>query len=176
MATGLGPDHDVQIQRVDGYRPPRILVGRGHPSWTGTTGNRAPYHCRSALELMFPDLEIDGLPGSTAIWYQALITCPMTEPTPTPSQSLSSVLEKTEHIQDSVEECAAELSFVNSTLKNSLDRRPSQSVIEGALEKSETIETKVQQCADELTHVNQALEEEVHERQLLEHQLGAARE
>ncbi|MEO8747954.1 MAG: diguanylate cyclase [Rhodanobacter sp.] len=80
------------------------------------------------------------------------------------------------HIQDAVEECAAELSFVNSTLQDGLDRQLSQAVIEGALEKSETIETKVQRCADELTHVNQALEEEVHKRQLLENQLGAARE
>ena len=100
----------------------------------------------------------------------------MTTPTPTPSKSLSSVLDKTEHIQDAVEECAAELSFVNSTLKDGLGRQPNQSGLEGAIEKSETIETKVQHCADELTHVNQALGEEVHERQLLEHQLGAAKE
>ncbi|MBA2548326.1 MAG: hypothetical protein H0V16_07680, partial [Burkholderiaceae bacterium] len=90
-----------------------------------------------------------------------------------PVQPLSVVAEKSERIKESVEECADELSSVNSVLKHGLDKQKTHAVVEGALQKSETIEDKVQDCAEELADVNQALKENVGEREVLEHELDA---
>ena len=95
---------------------------------------------------------------------------------PSKAKSLSHVLDKSERIKDAVEQCAEELSSVNSALKGELSKRPSQAGVESALQKSETIEGKVQDCAADLTTVNRALVEEVRERQVLEHELLAAKE
>lgn len=92
-----------------------------------------------------------------------------------PVQPLSVVAEKSERIKESVEECADELSSVNSVLKDGLEKQQTHAVVEEALQRSETIEGKVQDCADELTHVNQALMENVAEREVLEHELDAAK-
>ncbi len=92
------------------------------------------------------------------------------------AKSLTRVLDKSERIRNIVEECAEELSSVNSVLKEELSDRASQPSVESALQKSGTIESKVQDCAEELTTVNRALVEEVRERQVLEHELSAAKE
>jgi len=92
-----------------------------------------------------------------------------------PVQPLSVVAEKSERIKETVEECADELSSVNSVLKHGLDKQKTHAVVEGALQKSETIEGKVQECAEELADVNQALMENVGEREVLEHELDAAK-
>jgi diguanylate cyclase (GGDEF)-like protein len=91
------------------------------------------------------------------------------------AKSLTQALGKSEHVKDVVEECAEELSTVNSTLKEGLGDLNPPPTVESALEKSETIEDKVQSCAEELAAVNQALEEEVQERERLEHQLISVR-
>ena len=86
-------------------------------------------------------------------------------------KSLLRAVGQTEKIKDVVEECADELSSVNSVLKEELNSRPSQQGVKDALLKSESIETKVQGCADDLSLVNQALQEEVKDRQALEFEL-----
>lgn len=85
--------------------------------------------------------------------------------------ALTLALDKSEKIQNVVEQCADELSSVNLKLKDELDTDPSQPGAQHALRRSELIEGKVQECADELIIVNQALEEEVRERQAIEQEL-----
>lgn len=105
-----------------------------------------------------------------------------TPPEPVPEEadsasgkpSLTQVLDQSEQIKGAVEECAAELSSVNSALNDELGSQPLEPALQAALAQSETIEAKVQDCADDLTAVNQALKVEVEERQILEHQLVAA--
>lgn len=91
------------------------------------------------------------------------------------AESLTRALGQNEHVKDVVEECAEELSTVNSTLKEEFGEAAPSPGIEGALHKSETIENKVQEAIEELATVNQALEEEVRERERLEHQLAAVK-
>jgi diguanylate cyclase (GGDEF)-like protein len=79
-------------------------------------------------------------------------------------------------VKDVVEECAEELSTVNSTLKEEFGEAAPSPGIEHALHKTETIESKVQEAAEELSTVNQALEEEVRERERLEHQLASVKD
>jgi diguanylate cyclase (GGDEF)-like protein len=92
------------------------------------------------------------------------------------TKSLTKVLDQSEHVKDLVEECAEELSSINTVLKQEFVDRDPLPEVENALEKSETVESKVQEAAEELSVVNLALEDEVRERQMLEHQLAAVRE
>jgi diguanylate cyclase (GGDEF)-like protein len=94
----------------------------------------------------------------------------------TSTQSLTHVLDQSEHIKDVVEECAEELSSINTSLKQELSDRPTPPRVKHALYKSETVENKVQDCAEELSTVNQALENEVAEREILEDQLNVAKQ
>ncbi len=91
------------------------------------------------------------------------------------AQSLTRVLDQSERVKDVIEECAEELSEVNVGLKGELSSKPSQAGLKSALQKTETIEDKVQDCAEDLTSVNRALVKEVKEREVLEHQLDAAK-
>ncbi len=83
-----------------------------------------------------------------------------------PAESLTKVLEQSEHVKDLVDECAEELSSVNVTLKQELVDRDSLPGVENALEKNEAVEDKVQKASEELSVVNQGLEDEIRERQL----------
>ena len=89
-----------------------------------------------------------------------------------PAKTLIKVLGQNEHVRDLVEECAAELSSANDTLKNELAEGEGLSAVENALEKSEAVENKVQEVSAKLSVVNRALEHEVLERQVLAHQLA----
>lgn len=90
-------------------------------------------------------------------------------------KSLTRVLSKSEQIRDDVEECADDLSTVNSALQAELNDHPSQSpVLKSALVQSDGVEARVQDCADDLTTVNRALKAEVREREVLEHELLGA--
>jgi diguanylate cyclase len=98
-------------------------------------------------------------------------------PKPThPAPTLNKVLDRSAHVKGLVEECAEELSSVNTVLHQELAGRDTISELAGALEKSEAVETKVQDASEELSLVNKALEHEVRERQVLEHELIAAKE
>ncbi len=91
------------------------------------------------------------------------------------AKSLTQAIGKSERIKEVVEQCATELSTVNTVLKGQLDKTSAQAEVAGAVYKSEVVEAKVQDSADELAKVNEALVEEVRERQVLEHQLEASR-
>lgn len=91
-----------------------------------------------------------------------------------PIKSLTEVLEKSEHVEDLVEECAEELSSVNVVLKQELADRDPLPGAENALKKSEIVENKVHEASEELAVVNRALEVEVRGRNMLDHQLAAA--
>ena len=88
---------------------------------------------------------------------------------------LDATLDKTQHVQDVVEECATELATVNDTMRQQLDRMPTATDLDSSLAQCETIEEKVTICAEELTQVNAALSAEIGERQVLEEALQTAR-
>ena len=81
---------------------------------------------------------------------------------------LAKVLNQSEQIKTKVEECAQELSSVNTILKEELVEHVSLDDIQEALTKSEKIEDKVQECAEDLHAVNAALADEITERKNLE--------
>ncbi len=91
------------------------------------------------------------------------------------AKSLTQAIGKSERIKEVVEECATELSTVNTVLKEQLDKPTASAEVASAVQKSAVVEVKVKDSADELTKVNEALVEEVRERQLLEHELEASR-
>lgn len=97
-------------------------------------------------------------------------------PAPTRSaKSLTKAIGKSKRIKEVVEECATELSDVNSVLKAQVVRSAAEASVAGAVKKSQVVEAKVQDSADQLAKVNHALVEEVRERHLLEHELEASR-
>lgn len=85
--------------------------------------------------------------------------------------ALIDAVNQSEKIKETVEECADELSSVNTALKEELSHRPPQRGVKIALLKNDAIESKVQECAEDLNLVNQTLQGEVQERQALEHEL-----
>ncbi len=93
-----------------------------------------------------------------------------------PAASLAHVLDKSEQITGVVEQCAQELSLVNSTLNDQLRREGVHPGIVGAIKKSEGIENKIQDAAEDLSAVNRALEAEIKVRGTLEDQLNATQE
>jgi diguanylate cyclase len=91
-----------------------------------------------------------------------------------PAQSqplLEKALNQSEQVKNKVEECAQELSLVNTALKEELVEHLSVDEIQDALTQSEKIEDKVQECAEDLHLVNAALAEEITERKSLEQKL-----
>lgn len=93
-----------------------------------------------------------------------------------PAASLARVLDKSEEITGVVQECAAELSSVNSTLNDKLRSEGAHPGVLGAIEKSERIEDKIQDAAEDLSVVNRALQEEVKIRHQLEDELHTTKE
>ncbi len=85
---------------------------------------------------------------------------------------LARALGQSEQVKVKVEECATDLSSVNSVLKQELADGVPLAVVEEALERSEGVEARVQECADDLAVVNDALAEEIDERHVLEDQLS----
>lgn len=118
---------------------------------------------------MTTELETARKPGLESIRVDEAPASPAT-------LALNRVLDQSEQIKDVVEECAAELSTVNSALNEELGDQPLAPALKAALEQSETVESRVQACADDLSTVNAALKAEVQERQVLEHQLHAAQQ
>lgn len=92
-----------------------------------------------------------------------------------PAKSLNNVLDQSEQVKDLVEECAEELSSVNTAIKQELAEQNPLPGVAGALEQSMAIEGKVLDASDKLAVVNQELVHEVRERQVLENQLAAAK-
>lgn len=98
---------------------------------------------------------------------------PAAEPGP-----LEGVIDRSERIQGTVEQCAEELSSVNEVIKSQLDANPELSDVHGvaeAVNRNESIEVKLQSCAEELTEVNEALVVEAQQRKMLAHELEVTR-
>jgi diguanylate cyclase len=87
------------------------------------------------------------------------------------NQSLTTVLDHSERVQDMVAECAEELAAVNESLKLELADEKLPTAVEQVITKSEAVETKVQEASDELTVVNEALQDEIDARQGLQSKL-----
>jgi len=87
-----------------------------------------------------------------------------------PEPNLIKALHQSAQVIDKVEECAQELSVVNTVLKEELASHSLEEV-QSALTQSEQIEDKVQECADDLHKVNAVLAHEITERKKLEQQL-----
>jgi diguanylate cyclase (GGDEF)-like protein len=85
-------------------------------------------------------------------------------------------LNQSEHVKDVVEECAEELSNVNSILQRDASAPLPIVHIEKALTQSVQVENKVSECAEELSSVNGTLAEEIEERIRLEHDLHLIKE
>jgi diguanylate cyclase len=77
-------------------------------------------------------------------------------------------------VRELVEECARELSAVNSGIKQALENPESLPGVESALEKNEVIEEKVQEVAKKLSLVNSGLTGQVRDSNLLVQQFAAA--
>ena len=93
-----------------------------------------------------------------------------------PAKSLTDVLGQSKLAKGMVAEAGAELSSVNTVLKQKLEDGARLPGVENVLEKSEAIESKVQEAVEKLTVVNQALADEVKERHALELQLATVTE
>lgn len=92
-----------------------------------------------------------------------------------PNKSLSHVVVQSELIKDMVQNCADDLSTVNTVLKEELSIKNPQPSIKNAIMKNTTVESKVQLAVDELNIVNNALKDEVKERELIEQELEAVK-
>ena len=88
-----------------------------------------------------------------------------------PAKSLAKLLGESERVKDLVDECAEELSSVNTALKHDGATQVPAITIVDAIERSEAVEGKVQEAAEKLSVVNLALAVEVHARHALEERL-----
>ena len=93
-----------------------------------------------------------------------------------PAASLTKALDQSERVKNIVEECAEDLSSVNTTLAQELANPALASRVSTALEKSAVVEGKVQDASEQLASVNEALKVEVKERHALEDRLAALTE
>lgn len=91
---------------------------------------------------------------------------------PQSTHSLTQVLGQSERVKEIVEECADDLSSVNTGLKRELQDGDVSPGVENAIELSEAVESKVQDASEALSLVNRALEEQIDERQVLDAQLA----
>jgi hypothetical protein len=90
----------------------------------------------------------------------------------TAAASLTTALGQSERVKRIVEECAEDLSSVNSALATAA--APPRVAI--ALEKSRVVEEKVQDASDQLAIVNETLKVEVRERHALEDRVAVLTE
>ncbi len=92
----------------------------------------------------------------------------------TPQAPLARALDQSEQVKAKVEECATDLSSVNTVLKQEIAAGVPLQAVEEALSKSEGVEAKVQECADDLATVNDSLAEEIDERHRMEDELSSS--
>lgn len=90
------------------------------------------------------------------------------------AESLSKVLDQSEHVNKLVKESAEELSSVNTAIKQELQNEDVLPAVAEVIGKSEAVEIKVQEASDKLTVVNQALKVEIRERIVVDRELASA--
>ncbi len=91
-----------------------------------------------------------------------------------PAGTLDQLLGKNERVKDLVEDCAVDLTSVNTSLKLELEERNPGPGLARALGQTVAVEEKVHEASEQLADVNQALKEEVKDRGLLEEELAQA--
>jgi len=95
---------------------------------------------------------------------------------PVAAKSLAKLLGESKRVKDLVDECAEELSSVNTALKQEGSPQDTAVTIVDAIERSEAVEGKVQEAAEKLSVVNLALAVEVHARHALEIRLDSVKQ
>lgn len=86
-------------------------------------------------------------------------------------KSLTQMLDRSARIKGVMDQCANELTSVNTVLTRQLADDVGLSEVRNALERTKSVGGKVQDVAEQLSEMNQVLEGEVKERELLERQL-----
>lgn len=77
---------------------------------------------------------------------------------------LKKALKKSQGVRKRIEDCAAELSTVNETVKKEMEAGITLQQAKKALAQSERVKEKVQDCAIKLDEINEALAQEVDDR------------
>ena len=96
---------------------------------------------------------------------------PSTPTAQAPAKTLAKLLGESKQVKVLVDECAEDLSSVNTVLTQTNAVQDPAQTIGDAIELSEAVEGKVQEAANKLSNVNQALALEVHARHVLEAKL-----
>jgi diguanylate cyclase (GGDEF)-like protein len=89
---------------------------------------------------------------------------------------LKKALKKNRGVRKRMEDCAAELSTVNETVKKEMEAGITLQQAKKALAQSQRVEEKVQDCADELDEINKVLAQEVDDRNKSDHEFIEIRE
>lgn len=90
--------------------------------------------------------------------------------------SIDRLLEQSEDVKELIEQCATDLSLVNSDIAEGLKGQESMPGVESALSKNVEIQDSVQDASEKLAVVTAGLLNQARDRQLLDHQLAAAQE
>jgi diguanylate cyclase (GGDEF)-like protein len=98
-------------------------------------------------------------------------TTPQPKSQTAPAKALAKLLGESKRVKDLVDECAEELSSVNSALKQEGAAPEVPAAIVDTIQRSEAVEGKVQEASEKLSVVNLALAVEVHARHALEERL-----
>jgi septal ring factor EnvC (AmiA/AmiB activator) len=97
------------------------------------------------------------------------------QPSSLAPSSLEHALDKNEAIQETVEQSAAELSLINTVLKQEVPEHVQTGEVAQALQKTDELESRIQNSADDLAQVNDALKQEISARAELERQLASTK-
>ena len=92
------------------------------------------------------------------------------------ASSLHQLVEQSADIKDLVEQCATDLSQVNSSIAQELVNHDAMPAVERALGKNMQIEEGIERASEKLAVVASGLEHQVRDRALLDHQFAAALE
>ena len=90
------------------------------------------------------------------------------------TKTLARLLGGSERVMVLVDDCAREMSYVNSALKAVFENRSQVSALARALERGEAIERRLREASEVLAGAHGVLESDNRERVLVEHQLAAA--
>lgn len=90
--------------------------------------------------------------------------------------SMDRLLEQSEDVKELIEQCATDLSHVNSDIAEGLKGQESMPGVESALSKNVEIQDNVRDASEKLAVVTAGLVNQARDRQLLDHQLAASQE
>lgn len=93
---------------------------------------------------------------------------------PGKERPLDHLLDKSEQVEEKIEEASVDLTDVNQVLKEGATKATPIAEVAGALEQSAAVEEKVKEAADELEVVNDALSDEIDARHAIEDELSVS--